>query len=46
VLRIEHGALDAIVVIHPSGPDLTGVTPLSSFRPRNMAWGSARAHRA
>ena len=33
------------VWIHPDGTDLTQITPFSDFRPRNMAWGSALAHR-
>jgi TolB protein len=43
VLRIEEGDLSALFKIHPDGSDLTQITPFSTFRPRNMAWGSALA---
>jgi len=45
VLRIENGTLNALYKIRPSGSDLTQMTAFSAFRPRNMAWGSALAHR-
>ena len=44
-LRIEQGSLSALFQIHPDGTDLTQITPFSNFRPRNMAWGSALAHK-
>jgi hypothetical protein len=44
-LRIEQDGLSALFQIHPDGTDLTQITPFSDFRPRNMAWGSALAHR-
>ncbi len=44
LLRIEEGDLYSLEKIHPDGTDLTQITPFSSFRPRNMAWGSALAH--
>lgn len=44
-LRIEQGGLYALFQIHPDGTGLTQITPFSSFRPRNMAWGTALAHR-
>jgi TolB protein len=43
VLRIEQDDLNALFKIRPDGSDLTQITPFSSFRPRNMAWGSALA---
>jgi len=43
LLRIEEGSLYALEKIHPDGTDLTDITPFSTFRPRNMAWGSALA---
>jgi TolB protein len=45
LLRIEQGGLNALEKIHPDGSDLTQITPFSTFKPRNMAWGSALAHR-
>ena len=45
LLRIEQGDLNALYKIQPDGNNLTQITPLSSFRPRNMAWGSALARR-
>ena len=43
-VRIEQGGLFALFQIHPDGSDLTQITPFSStFRPRNMAWGTALA---
>jgi TolB protein len=45
VLRIEQGDLSALFKIHPNGSGLTQITPFSTFRPRNMAWGSALAHK-
>jgi Tol biopolymer transport system component len=45
ILRIEQDDLNALFKIRPDGTDLTQITPFSSFRPRNMAWGSALAHR-
>jgi TolB protein len=44
-LRIEQDGLSALFQIRPDGTDLTQITPFSDFRPRNMAWGSALAHR-
>jgi TolB protein len=44
-LRIEQGSLSALFQIHPDGTDLTEITHFSTFRPRNMAWGSALAHK-
>jgi Tol biopolymer transport system component len=44
LLRIEQGDLYSLEKIHPDGSDLTQITPFSTFRPRNMAWGSALAH--
>jgi Tol biopolymer transport system component len=43
LLRIEQDDLNALFKIRPDGTDLTQITPFSSFRPRNMAWGSALA---
>ncbi len=43
LLRIEQNGLFALEKIHPDGTDLTDITPFSTFRPRNMAWGSALA---
>jgi len=48
LLRIEQdqasgGFLSALFKIRPDGSDLTQITPLSTFRPRNMAWGTALA---
>jgi Tol biopolymer transport system component len=43
LLRIEQDNLNALFKIRPGGTDLTQITPFSSFRPRNMAWGSALA---
>jgi TolB protein len=43
LLRIEQDDLNALFKIRPDGSDLTQITPFSSFRPRNMAWGSALA---
>jgi Tol biopolymer transport system component len=43
LLRIEQDGLFALEKIRPDGTDLTDVTPFSTFRPRNMAWGSALA---
>jgi TolB protein len=43
LLRIEEGDLNSLEKIHPDGSDLTQITPFSTFRPRNMAWGSALA---
>ena len=43
LLRIEQGDLNALFKIRPDSTDLTQITPFSSFRPRNMAWGSALA---
>lgn len=43
LLRIEQDGLYALEKIHPNGSGLTGITPFSTFRPRNMAWGSALA---
>lgn len=43
LLRIEQASLNALFKIRPDGTDLTQITPFSSFRPRNMAWGSALA---
>jgi TolB protein len=43
LLRIEQDDLYALFKIRPDGTDLTQITPFSSFRPRNMAWGSALA---
>jgi Tol biopolymer transport system component len=45
LLRIEQDDLYALFKIRPDGSDLTQITPFSTFRPRNMAWGSALAHR-
>jgi Tol biopolymer transport system component len=45
LLRIEQNGLYALEKIHPDGTDLTQITAFSTFRPRNMAWGSALAHR-
>lgn len=45
LLRIEQGDLSALYKIHPDGNGLTQITPFSTFRPRNMAWGSALARR-
>jgi Tol biopolymer transport system component len=45
LLRIEQDNLYALYKIRPDGTDLTQITPFSTFRPRNMAWGSALAHR-
>ena len=45
LLRIEQDDLYALFKIRPDGNDLTQITPFSSFRPRNMAWGSALARR-
>ena len=42
-LRLEQGSLYALFQVRPDGTDLTQITPFSSFRPRNMAWGSALA---
>jgi TolB protein len=42
-LRIEQDDLYALFKIRPDGTDLTQVTAFSTFRPRNMAWGSALA---
>jgi TolB protein len=42
-LRIEQDGLYALFQIRPDGNDLTQITPFSTFRPRNMAWGSALA---
>jgi hypothetical protein len=44
LLRIEEGGLYSLEKIHPDGTGLTQITPFSTFRPRNMAWGSALAH--
>jgi Tol biopolymer transport system component len=45
VLRIEEGPdLSALYKIHPDGNGLTQITPFSTFRPRNMAWGTALAN--
>jgi TolB protein len=48
LLRIEQdvpsgGFLSALFKIRPDGSDLTQITPFSTFRPRNMAWGTALA---
>jgi Tol biopolymer transport system component len=43
LLRIEQGSLYALEKIHPDGSGLTEITPFSTFRPRNMAWGTALA---
>lgn len=43
LLRIEQDGLYALEKIHPDGTGLTDITPFSTFRPRNMAWGSALA---
>jgi TolB protein len=48
LLRIEQdqesgGFQSALFKIRPDGSDLTQITPFSSFRPRNMAWGTALA---
>jgi TolB protein len=45
LLRIEQGDLYALYKIRPDGTELTQITSFSSFRPRNMAWGSALARR-
>ncbi len=45
LLRIEEGDLSALFKIHPDGSGLTQITPFSGFKPRNMAWGSALAHK-
>jgi TolB protein len=45
LLRIEQDDLNALYKIRPDGTDLTQITPFSSFRPRNMAWGSALPRR-
>lgn len=45
LLRIEQDDLSALYKIRPDGSDLTQITPFSTFRPRNMAWGSALARR-
>jgi TolB protein len=45
LLRIEQGDLNALEKIHPDGTDLTQLTAFSTFKPRNMAWGSALARR-
>lgn len=45
LLRLEQGDLSALYKIRPDGTDLTQMTPFSTFKPRNMAWGSALAHR-
>jgi TolB protein len=44
LLRIEQGNLNALEKIHPDGTDLTQITPFATFKPRNMAWGSALAN--
>jgi Tol biopolymer transport system component len=44
-LRIEQDGVYALFQIRPDGTDLTQITPFSNFRPRNMAWGSALAHK-
>jgi hypothetical protein len=41
LLRLEIGDQYALYKVHPDGSDLQAITPLSSFRPRGMAWGSA-----
>jgi len=43
LLRIEQDGLYALEKIHPDGTHLTDITPFSTFRPRNMAWGTALA---
>jgi TolB protein len=48
LLRIEQdnssgGFQSALFKIRADGSDLTQVTAFSSFRPRNMAWGTALA---
>jgi Tol biopolymer transport system component len=48
LLRIEQdvasgGFVSALFKIRPDGRDLTQITPFSTFRPRNMAWGTALA---
>jgi Tol biopolymer transport system component len=43
LLRIEQDGLYALEKIHPDGTGLTDITPFSTFRPRNIAWGSALA---
>jgi hypothetical protein len=48
LLRIEQdvasgGFVSALFKIRPDGNDLTEITPFSTFRPRNMAWGTALA---
>jgi TolB protein len=43
LLRIEQNGLFSLEKIHPDGTGLTQITPFSTFRPRNMAWGSALA---
>ena len=43
LLRIEQGNLNSLEKIRPDGTDLTQLTPFSTFKPRNMAWGSALA---
>jgi hypothetical protein len=48
LLRIEEdvpsgGFLSALFKIRPDGSDLTQITQFSTFRPRNMAWGTALA---
>jgi Tol biopolymer transport system component len=45
LLRIEQGDLSALFKIRPDGSELTQITPFSGFKPRNMAWGSALAHK-
>jgi Tol biopolymer transport system component len=48
LLRIEQdvasgGFVSALFKIRPDGNDLTQITSFSTFRPRNMAWGTALA---
>ena len=45
LLRIEKDDVYALFKIRPDGSDLTQITPFSTFKPRNMAWGTALAHK-
>jgi Tol biopolymer transport system component len=45
LLRLEQNGLYGLYKIRPDGTGLTQITPLSSFRPRGMAWGSVLAQR-
>ncbi len=45
LLRLEQDGRYGLYAIHPDGTGLTQITPLSTFRPRGLAWGSAPARR-